>query len=302
MAYAAWAVSGPVFAKVDFFEYDQVVAESLGASCADYIRLATRTMESMLSSNDETLSAQIKNMFHPKMQEQVPDKLDFLSTIVYLIDGSVQYGVRSELDQLCNNFKSISSLSKNQQAMAAIKGYANYTYNFFLSRNEEPKDLGCDDCSSIDLRSPADMYRQWIWQMCTEFGFFVTGNYTNPVRTVWATAQSGIDYCRSLYGFSSPFSIPVEETNAFFLGRDILQSSSRIMFTNGQLDPWTPMSVVSTPVGAFNQDDYGPDASLALMIPGASHCADMAEPTDDESDAMRLAHQHIQERFKIWLQ
>ena len=51
MFHGAIACSAPVLAKLDFFEYMEVVADSLGPVCTAKVRQATESIKGMLSTD-----------------------------------------------------------------------------------------------------------------------------------------------------------------------------------------------------------------------------------------------------------
>lgn len=65
----------------------------------------------------------------------------------------------------------------------------------------------------------------------------------------------------------------VTTTNTYTKGWDIAGTTTRLIFTNGQYDPWLDATVSSEfkPGGPYNGTDDAP----VLMIPGGIHCSDM---------------------------
>jgi len=86
----------------------------------------------------------------------------------------------------------------------------------------------------------------------------------------------------------------IERSNAFYGGLrpDLAHNASRIMYTNGNVDPWSGLSILHSPA---------PTTLPTMMVEGASHHAwtHPAAPTDQPSVVRAKAAIHKQVR--AWL-
>ncbi|KAF7375194.1 hypothetical protein MSAN_00406000 [Mycena sanguinolenta] len=133
------------------------------------------------------------------------------------------------------------------------------------------------NASIIDL---SNTYRPWMWTICTQLGFWQDGDDTEPSIVsrlidvaywerqcpLWFPAEDGV---------SVPSLAPVDEINALFGGWDI--SEDRMLFVNGQFDPWRSGSVSSQLPNAPKPQSTAKQP--ILLIETGVHCWDMITET-----------------------
>jgi len=110
--------------------------------------------------------------------------------------------------------------------------------------------------------------RSWLWQTCTEVGFFQTCliNSTCPFGRGLHDIQQDLEICRVAFGISSALVRKnVEETLAFY-GGWILQGTN-ILSINGNVDPWSTMAAKSSCADINNCVTNTP----SIWVEGASH-------------------------------
>jgi pimeloyl-ACP methyl ester carboxylesterase len=114
--------------------------------------------------------------------------------------------------------------------------------------------------------------RQWMWQSCTEFGFFqVTGTALAPADAV--SPALFYKLCEDAYGIvdgKNFVNAAANETRKFYGGYDF--ESSNVYFTNGDIDPWSALSQL--PETAPADAEY-----KTLVTAGTSHCAILGTST-----------------------
>ena len=87
-----------------------------------------------------------------------------------------------------------------------------------------------------------------------------------------------MDYCRDVFGIRpADVYAAVAETNARNGGFDI--QASRVLYTNGELDPWHRMAIYPPRHGGHD--------NVVYLIEGASHCTDFMPPADDDSASLK---------------
>ena len=138
----------------------------------------------------------------------------------------------------------------------------------------------------------------WGYQTCTEFGYYQTCEvgskcfYTQGLITLASMA----DFCYTDYGISiGDISSNVDATNAYYGGsnpRSVRNATSRILYVNGEVDPWHALSVL--PPGA------GPGLP-AIMVPGASHHAWTHPAASTDQASVVAGRVAIRAQIQAWL-
>ncbi|CAE8724205.1 unnamed protein product [Polarella glacialis] len=144
------------------------------------------------------------------------------------------------------------------------------------------------ECADQTGCGTGDAAKAWDYQMCTEV---IYEQFTNNVTDMfpprkWTLADLRI-YCASHYGTS-----PSLDFNRIALGgTDLRKVTSKIIFSNGDLDPWMP--------GGF-LESQGPELP-AVLVEGGAHHLDLrlANPLDPPG----VLHARQQEKAFIsrWL-
>ncbi|XP_023390047.1 thymus-specific serine protease [Pteropus vampyrus] len=132
--------------------------------------------------------------------------------------------------------------------------------------------------------------RQWLYQTCTEFGFYVTCEDPGCPFSQLPALPSQLELCEQVFGLStSSVAQAVAQTNSYYGGQT--PGATQVLFVNGDADPWHVLSVTQA---------LGPSVS-ALLIPSASHCLDMAPERPSDSPSLRLGRQSIFQQLQTWL-
>merc|ERR1712190_251057 len=82
----------------------------------------------------------------------------------------------------------------------------------------------------------------------------------------------------------------MERTNKYYSEK--LARATRILWLNGNVDPWHVTSVTSSP---------GPDQPVLFPVMGASHCAWMSSSHDSDLMSVKDARERIHEHVLEWL-
>ncbi|EHB12212.1 Thymus-specific serine protease [Heterocephalus glaber] len=132
--------------------------------------------------------------------------------------------------------------------------------------------------------------RQWLYQTCTEFGFYVTCEDPGCPFSQLPALASHLELCEQVFGLSaSSVARAVAQTNAYYGAQ--APGASGVLFVNGDTDPWQVLSVTRP---------SGP-SEAALLIPGASHCADMAPERPSDPASLRQGRRSILRQLQAWL-
>jgi hypothetical protein len=126
-----------------------------------------------------------------------------------------------------------------------------------------------DDCMSVDwkaylqqLAKPivADFgWRSWLWQTCTEVGFYQTCDETCPFASFYHLVDMDLEICNVAFNITNVYD-NVQATLDHYGGLDI-NDGSRVLSINGNVDPWSVLGLQSSPKYSLPVE----------MVEGASH-------------------------------
>ena len=119
-----------------------------------------------------------------------------------------------------------------------------------LSRRQQHPSLSCKDISwakAISFLSSTDSkvegIRSWLWQTCTEFGFYQTCYEKScPFGNGYHTLDMDFEICKEAFGIEEEWVRQnVADTLNYYGGWDL--KGSRILSVNGDIDPWSALSI-----------------------------------------------------------
>jgi serine protease 16 len=97
--------------------------------------------------------------------------------------------------------------------------------------------------------------------------------------------------CNDLFGLDKVSVFEgIKLTNVLYGG--LYPSTSRILFVNGDIDPWHTLSVLK---------DQSNKGDKAVFIAGASHCQDMESSDPDDSVDLTQGRREIDSVLSGWL-
>ncbi|XP_032319265.1 thymus-specific serine protease isoform X1 [Camelus ferus] len=214
------------------------------------------------------------------------DQAELLGTLQALVGGAVQYdgqvGAPLSVRQLCglllgdrDNCSSPAApyrgLRRAVQVVTRSLGQRCLSFSRAETvtqlRVTEPQVSGVGD-------------RQWLYQTCTEFGYYVTCEDPGCPFSQLPALPSQLDLCEQVFGLStSSIAKAVAQTNSYYGGQT--PGATQVLFVNGDTDPWHVLSVTQA---------LGPSEAV-LLIPNASHCLDMAPERPSDPPSLLLARQ-----------
>ncbi|XP_050348875.1 putative serine protease K12H4.7 [Nymphalis io] len=284
---AAIASSGPVLAKTDFYEYLEKVNdnyEQYGTpGCLDNIRNIFRRYDKLFQSSEG-----IEKL---KKEENICNECDltisenqqvFFSYKVNDFMYNSQYGNTDIINNHCKNLYRSLEPRTSQNASKP---------NFWSERTR---------CYCYDFNAMINEYRAeendwiltWVYQTCTEFGYFQTTSsnshpFTDNIRLDFYTK-----ICTELFGADfdkERVDTGVEKTNEIYGG--LTPNVTKVVFSNGDLDPWSTLSVL---------EDLSYNAP-AVVIPRSSHCRDLFSNRKGDNEELKEARKQIKYLIKNWI-
>merc|ERR1711936_1238285 len=287
--------SGPLFAKLDYFEYLQVVADALdttGPGCNIALTEALTTIEMMVEMEDTWLD--LSNKFKLCSTLDGLNSMDVRSFMELLIDnlaGIVQYNGRypEDIFSICAVMTDetlgdpVDRLAAVNEIMLEMSGEecVDHTYDAFLQ-----------DLTNTNWAAGGIGWRQWSWQTCTEFGWYQTTNQESSVYGSSLPLDFFERWCTDAFGENFNHEMlanNVANTNIEYGG--FQPSVSNVVFVHGSIDPWHAMGVLE------DLNEFAP----SIYIPGTSHCADMYPDTPDDPVELTAARVKIGELVNSWI-
>ncbi|XP_059621345.1 putative serine protease K12H4.7 [Phlebotomus argentipes] len=283
----AWSSSGPLLAKTDFYEYIETVGQSLrlvgGEACYNRIYGAFAEMERLVEVGDfETLS-QTLNLCNTLPNNQL-DIWYFFNTLTNIMSWVVQDNWPGYIEGACDIIMA---------GETDIDGYADFVSFYLLGSCINVNfDLFVQFYSETSWTGGPEYMRQWLFQTCNEFGWYQTSGSDNQPFGSSFPVEFMLQWCHDIYDESfNPDAVHqnINVTNQNNNGLNPIITN--VYSTHGQLDPWRPMGV-QTDVNSF---------APTVVIPMASHCADLYSISDDDSPEMLASKLRIASLVRQWL-
>mmetsp|Transcript_47357 Transcript_47357/g.119285 ORF Transcript_47357/g.119285 Transcript_47357/m.119285 type:complete len:490 (-) Transcript_47357:88-1557(-) len=283
----AIASSAPLRAQLEFAEYFEVVAASLGPVCSKILTQATRAAEDMLASSTGRRS--LERMFNTCTPIRTSmDLVTFLEAMADPICEVVQYNRDNnmyaqafDIPKVCHILEASSS--------DPLQGLA----NFVQAWNEHSK----QNCTAISYNDYIEELRDtslentaarcWTYQTCTEFGYYQTGKSSNQPFSSKITLDWFLQQCTDIFG--QALRPDIDETNDFYGATNI--TTSNTAFSNGSIDPWHALGM---------QPGTSPH-NVAIVMNGTAHCADLYPKSDSDLDDLTATRQVEAEMLRKWL-
>ncbi|EDW83818.2 uncharacterized protein Dwil_GK13814 [Drosophila willistoni] len=277
---ASWASSAPLFAKADFYEYMEMVSQSInlsyGHNCSQRIDKGLKHLSELFKENliEEYLKRlnACKN-FNPK---DTLDRAAFFSGISNYLALIVQ-SYSSHIPNLCETLMLLDT--NDEEAFLAFLELIHTEGR----RSSNCQDFGYEAVLKLFTEQSLDYQisgvRAWFYQTCNEFGWYTTTTATpDLVHEVPLVYFENL--CRDTFGpaqTTEKLARGIAEINKRFGGHAFNHSQEykEVIFTHGQLDPWSALGLRE-----------GKDA---LVLNGYSHCQDLTSINIHDSVEMNLA-------------
>jgi pimeloyl-ACP methyl ester carboxylesterase len=283
----ALASSGPVQALENFEAYDRHVTEVAGPECATAMRTVVKAAEDAVDAftADPTKLTAIKTAF---AATQITDSDDFLYVIADVGASAVQYGMR---DEFCAELATASPSGTD----ATIKAYGDFAQKVYAMWGVDALGFSVESAMNLDPNSYLTGFgmRQWMYQSCTEFGFFQNA-YHDPaysVRSARINPAYHRNMCNRLFGINQP--VDTDGTNHSFY-QAVLTGGSSLLMTNGSNDPWSLLGIT-----VANGNNTNPDLTVTL-IQGGAHCDDLGPSSSSDSSSLHAAKQQFSALLAGW--
>ncbi|XP_022216259.2 putative serine protease K12H4.7 [Drosophila obscura] len=292
---ASWASSAPLLAKADFYEYMEVVSQSIrlsyGQNCSTRIQKGFHYLAKLFTENQILELLRKLNGCEEYDPNDVLDRAAFFNGLGNYFALIVQ-SYSSYIPQLC---ETLMSLHANDEV--AFEGFLALLFAEGR-RSTDCQDFGYAAMLQLFTTSALSLsltVRAWFYQTCNEFGWYSTtasatgtsiDTTNSSLGATWSTFanQVPLSYyerlCLDAFGPAQTrerLDQGIEQTNNQFGGFQFNQSVryGRVFFTHGQLDPWRSL-------GKQN-------GNQAIVLRRYSHCEDLGSIQVRDSVQMNLA-------------
>ena len=306
---AAISNSAPIQAVLDFAAYNNHVAHDLKDPA---VGGSDECLDLFVHGHDELIHRIGDSSEHVEITEQfglcqAESLQDPRNVQLFVGDGVVDLGTQSNdpacSDPLCNlgvicraalqYYHNNATIGTNKPAMDTLA---------WLARQQRDQQSNSSDgCLELDwistlklladpVRGRAGGLRSWLWQTCTEFGFYQTCELHSacPYGKSWHPLSQDLEICRVAFGATAVMDA-VQDTNEYYGGWDL--AGSRILSVTGTIDPWTELAKTTS------SNNLLP----VYTVQGASHHFWTHPVKDSDSDQVQMARAVVYETVQSWL-
>lgn len=299
LIFAAVSSSAPLKLKVDFPEYQMRVGKDLkypkvGGSdlCFDIVKQGHVEAVALLQGNPQELAS----MFHvcdPSNALLIQENQD-----LFLGDGLIWVPAQSN-DPACKD-GNLCNIQHLCDYMTHTKQFTNATELEILADvAAQQRSRVTRDCVDIDWKAAVKEYsepritsggmRSWLWQTCTEFGFYQTCDETCPFASFYHLVEMDLELCKVAYNITNVYE-NVQATIDHYGGLNI-GASSRVLSVNGDVDPWSELGLIVSPKYSLP----------AEMVTGASHHFWTHQVRDSDATEILRVREYIYSVVVDWL-
>ncbi|KAK5582334.1 hypothetical protein RB653_003917 [Dictyostelium firmibasis] len=264
------ASSAPLNPVVNFYQYMEVIQKTIlslenGEKCLKNIKLANNKIIEMV--HDPILTKNITKLFGLCSNIELENDI---STFMFEIANA--WGTAAQYGNLQPGYPSLDILCK-VMVDDSLDPLSNYINVWFRYKNS-------DDCIDVSystmisifqysqinhLNTRNDLFnmsRQWLFQTCTEFGFFITSDsFEQPFTNFNFNYQKQI--CADVFG-KKVIQPSISWTLAEYGGvSPNYNSVKNVLFVSSSNDPWSSLSISKS-------EQY-----KTVIVENGTHCSDM---------------------------
>ena len=297
LIYATVASSAPLLAVVEFPGYDEVVGQAytnplVGGSdtCYSTIAQGHAHIQTLLASSEGR--RQLEKDFNVCGKNSLENPQN---QVMFASDGVVYFPAQSNdpscKSSLCNIAKICEFLVDN----AARSNADAYSRLIDLSSQ-----MSGESCKMVSHEALVAAYlptsspsRIWQFQTCSEWGFYMTcaTGSSCPFVQGLPALENSVDICNRAFGIGEEaIRTNIANANARYGGLNF--KCDRVLFVNGEVDPWRASSI---------QQDTGNANEPIHLSPGTSHHFWTHEPLPTDGQYVDESRTVIYTRLDEWL-
>ncbi|KAI0087965.1 peptidase S28 [Irpex rosettiformis] len=337
LVFGAIASSAVTHAALENWEYMEIIRQAADPKCSAHLENAVRTIDSILlrgdSALDKALKRHLKGLFGVADLEHDEDFVSLVESPLGAWQaknwdpkvGSTKFEEFCEaLDKSIFNHPDLLPGTDDTAVYdpetrevtfpdglsldISIINYAKYIRENYVSRCPVDEGVTIEQCfgtfddSAYSGTSLDDTWRLWLFQVCTEWGYFFNAPPPGLPRIVSSlmTLEYASMTCRQAFPPGKHFIVPewpnitaVNELGSFDLARD------KLAFIDGEVDPWRPC----TPHSDYAKDRPDTITRPFKVIPGGVHHWDEngLRNSQDEPPEIQKIHAEIVGFVLEWL-
>ena len=327
--WAYYASSASVQAVDDYSAYFLPTQEGMPKNCSKDISLVIDHMDSILTTGSRDEQYALKARF--SMQD-VAHNDDFMAALAhgpYLWLGN-QFSYNTGFFTFCDYIENaVNATPTNLPSEAgvgldkALEGYAkwwketrlpNHCVSYEYPDFNTTDNTGCFNTYNASSPLFTDttlgnaMSRQWVWMTCNEpFGNWKVGAPTGRpslisrlITTDYWVRQCGLYFPPGpngeTYGISAGRT--AEQVNAYLGGWNIT-NTSRLIYVNGEYDPWREISVSAKgrPGGPLQSTEQVP----VEVVPGGGHVTDLSTKNGKVNAGVKEVQDRVLKQLVDWV-
>lgn len=289
LIHAAVSSSAPWHAKVDMVEYNDRVGAALAnravggyGACQKLVVDGHAKIKSLLEASrlQRLAIAKLFNFCNPLALENKQARKAWAGNGVVSIPAQSNEPASTDPAQSIGALCSVllaANASSSVDALATLS-----------SRQQGGRCVGVD---LAEVKDDGTDLLSWPWQTCAEFGFYQSCEVGSqcPFARGYASVADEISICAQFGLTPAMVADNVAFSNDVYGGAQ--PKGSRILFPNGDVDPWTGLGVLKSPA----------PTEPVMMVVGASHHA-WTHPADTVTQqTVRDAKSVIQAQVTQWL-
>nr|CAB3265202.1 putative serine protease K12H4.7 [Phallusia mammillata] len=326
LVFGAESASAPLHALVDFTGYLEVAQDSLttmgSGTCADNLSRASALVASHLKSDAGRKVLASSFRLCKALSDDGSDDSYLQESLAGNVMDVVQYNRDNrhfEGGGKSLTIKDVCRIMDDVTIGDEMKRYAELN-----SRTLDMSGSPCLDASyekyledmSNTSWTSAIGGRQWVYQTCSEFGWYQTSDSPHQ-PFVGFGLKHALHQCQVAYGISQEHvQEAVKRSNENYGGRSVAEVVSRVTLYNGGIDPWSNVSYVVRDLQSPREQQirFGPILSmqkkvnrkeppgiLTFFVPDTAHCAIMYPSSQNDSLFLKEARKDVQTALLSWL-
>lgn len=271
--YATWASSAPTEAAVDMWTYYAQAERSMTRNCSTDYTHVTNYVDNVLVNGTETEVKALRLALYTAVQSgpggQQPASInqteaesltnsEVANYLLLPLSFYQYYGFAASVQPFCDIMETFNNTHARTTdnhgtapAIASESGIA-ITHNITAAWKAFLVGVAEIDYDSVPYTDDPIQDYSWMWQYCSEYGYYQRGNPDNPhtIESGFISLESFQASCNATFPVGLPPSPNVTEPNKYG-GWHI--NPSNIMFSSGEYDPWRALSPASIEVGSPNR-------------------------------------------------
>ncbi|OBZ65442.1 putative serine protease K12H4.7 [Grifola frondosa] len=280
---AGYASSAVVQAMVDYWGYFEPIMQHMPANCSADVQAVIAQVDSVLNSGNTNSINSLKEMFGVSNLSHLDDFAAVLRNNLFDWQSlQPTSGPGGAFYQFCDALEVKNGVSAGASGWGlthALQAWGSYWTNTYIP--SICGGLDAEDClGTYDSTNPSwtntaipNAERSWEWLVCNQFGFFYDGPPAGQPAIVSRLVQPAYDERHCAYMFPGAFNSSTPTPNATgtiaaYGGWNI--SVDRLMFANGQRDPWLEATVGAAGTLAAKTTGLTPHA-----LSDGFHCSDL---------------------------